>query len=324
MPDGQANIGSLRLAIAEALWHVSANELEDVCIALGLAPSDGDDPMSSKRIYVRRRLHGKTLAELAGIGRRVIDEYGDPDGDVVRALGSMGTQGVDGELKNLIFASTGPKPRIVLRDAINNVIDVVENAEHCLVYDRPLGPDGLTWGDLSDWWADAQGLDADAPATRAALYERLRASVSKQSPPEQAMFRAYRHYYRRDLGGAMPVLLPQVYLHYDPYTLAELATGPGQTLLRQRMDFLLLLPNRARVVIEVDGKQHYADGDRADPARYAEMVREDRALRLAGYEIYRFGAVDLKPAEAGEALAREFFARLLDKHGVEIEFILEA
>ena len=37
-------------------------------------------------------------------------------------------RGADGELKNLIFASTGPKPEIVLRDAINNVIEVTKNA----------------------------------------------------------------------------------------------------------------------------------------------------------------------------------------------------
>ncbi|HEV2813382.1 MAG TPA: hypothetical protein VGW10_09040, partial [Solirubrobacteraceae bacterium] len=212
MAEGQATIGALRSAIAEALWHVSANELEDICVALGLAPSDGDNPMTSKRLYVRRRLHGKSLADLVALGQRVIEEYGDPGGDIVGALGSMGPRGVDGELKNLIFASTGRKPRIVLRDAINNVIDVVENAEHCLVYNRPLGPDGLTWGDLTNWWATHQALDADEAATREALYLRLRASVSNQSPPEQAMFSGYRHYYRRELQGSMPVLLPQVYL----------------------------------------------------------------------------------------------------------------
>lgn len=111
----------------------------------------------------------------------------------------------------------------------------------------------------------------------------------------------------------MPALIPQVYLHYDPYTLRELASGPGQTLARQRMDFLLLLPNRVRVVIEVDGKQHYADGIRADPARYAEMAREDRQLRLAGYEVYRFGAHDLRQAD-GAAKAEAFFEALLARH----------
>jgi hypothetical protein len=47
------------------------------------------------------------------------------------------------------------------------------------------------------------------------------------------------------------------------------------------MDFLMLLPRRVRVVVELDGKQHYSDEDgTADPARYAAMVREDRQLRL--------------------------------------------
>jgi hypothetical protein len=35
-----------------------------------------------------------------------------------------------------------------------------------------------------------------------------------------------------------------------------------------------------------------ADGV-ADPRRYAEMAAEDRALQLAGYEVYRFGAHEL-------------------------------
>ena len=31
------------------------------------------------------------------------------------------------------------------------------------------------------------------------------------------------------------------------------------------------------------------DDGSASPDRYAEMVREDRTLRLTGYEVYRFG-----------------------------------
>jgi hypothetical protein len=87
-------------------------------------------------------------------------------------------------------------------------------------------------------------------------------------------------------------LIPQVYLHYDPYTAARRgAPGP---LSRQRMDFLLLLPHRARVVIECDGKQHYADASgRADPRRNAAMMAEDWELRLKRYEVYRFGGAEL-------------------------------
>lgn len=57
-------------------------------------------------------------------------------------------------------------------------------------------------------------------------------------------------------GASNAPLLPEVWLHWDPRTVKE--RGPN-ALLRFRMDFLLLLPHGTRVVIEVDGKHHYAD-----------------------------------------------------------------
>jgi very-short-patch-repair endonuclease len=78
------------------------------------------------------------------------------------------------------------------------------------------------------------------------------------------------------------------------------------------MDFLLLFSARHRVVIEVDGKQHYAHGDRAEPNLYAEMVAEDRRLRLTGYEVYRFGGAEL--ARPGvDTMLDEFFDQLAER-----------
>jgi very-short-patch-repair endonuclease len=78
---------------------------------------------------------------------------------------------------------------------------------------------------------------------------------------------------------------------------------------------LMLLPDRSRVVIEVDGKQHYADGDAAGLRRYAEMVSAGRKLRLAGYEIYRFGGAELHPDDADvPASVGRFFDELLGRH----------
>jgi very-short-patch-repair endonuclease len=73
-------------------------------------------------------------------------------------------------------------------------------------------------------------------------------------------------------------------------------SADGDALLRFRMDFLLLLPHGQRVVLEVDGSHHYAspDGRRPDPARYADGVRGDRDLKLAGYEVFRFGATEVR------------------------------
>ena len=83
--------------------------------------------------------------------------------------------------------------------------------------------------------------------------------------------------------------------------------------MRERMDFLLLLPRGVRIVLEVDGKQHYAEGDTASPNPYSEMVSEDRRLKLRGYEVYRFGGHELTMPGAADML-RKFFGELLARH----------
>lgn len=218
--------------------------------------------------------------------------------------------GVAGRAKNLIFAADGPKPEIVLADAINNDIRIVRHAEHCLVYPNPIPLNGLRWRDLIVWWAGLTGRSADARQTAGDLYQRLARSLA--SPPEKLLFETYYRHFRHVPGDVLPALVPQIYLHYDPYTVAALGE---KRLLRQRMDFLLLLPAGHRIVIEVDGKQHYSDGDRASPRLYAEMVAADRDLKLAGYEVYRFGGHELH-GPSGEDGVGKFFRRLFAKHAV--------
>ena len=57
----------------------------------------------------------------------------------------------------------------------------------------------------------------------------------------------------------MKARLLRIYLHYDPYTRRQ--RGDEQVLSRQRMDFLMLLEHGVRIVIEVDGRHHYAVKD---------------------------------------------------------------
>jgi very-short-patch-repair endonuclease len=218
--------------------------------------------------------------------------------------------GVEERVKNLIFAADGPKPEIVLADSISNDIQIVKNAEFCLVYDLPIPQTGLLWADLVAWWADQFDASPDIEVERD-LYRRLEKSLS--SEPERLLFDTYFRSLRREFGDRLPALIPQVYLHYDPYTLRELKGA--RRLPRQRMDFLILFSNYERIVIEVDGKQHYADGDKAKPQKYAEMVAADRELRLAGYEVYRFGGYELQ-GEGGRSLVEAFFRQLLRKYGI--------
>jgi hypothetical protein len=232
-------------------------------------------------------------------------------------------------MKNLIFASTGEKPELIFRDAVNNDVEIVKNADKVLIYDRPLPPSGLfLWKDLLAWWQGREGI-VEESAAKDRLYKRLLQSVrAAGSPGEIAIFRGYYERFGRLLEGNLPVLIPQVYLHYDPYTKRE--RGDEEFLVRQRMDFLLMLENGVRIVLEVDGRHHYATEDPktgallADPGRYAIMSRADRRLRLLGYEVYRFGAAEfsdttvspLKIGPDSQSVVSTFFDRLLKKHGI--------
>jgi very-short-patch-repair endonuclease len=82
------------------------------------------------------------------------------------------------------------------------------------------------------------------------------------------------------------------------------------------MDFLLLLPHGHRVVLEVDGATHYSAGGRSDPAVYAKGTRADPELKLAGYEVFRFGATELQNPRNAEPMLRQFFADLFRQFGV--------
>jgi hypothetical protein len=233
----------------------------------------------------------------------------------VRSVEVLGKSG--GPIKNLIFAANGPKPEIVLIDATTNDIKIVKNEEFCLVYDRPIETHGLLWMEIVDWWkgiSRQNGLsEVEAGQT---LYTRLESSLA--SPAEKALWRSYFGIFYHRLGDRFPALIPQVYLHYDPYTIRQL--HGERRLVRQRMDFLLLLSSHARIVIEVDGKQHYAEGERASPKLYAEMVAEDRRLKLAHYEVFRFGGYELT-MQCGIELVEEFFARLFRNYGLVEETI---
>ena len=83
------------------------------------------------------------------------------------------------------------------------------------------------------------------------------------------------------------------------------------------MDFLLLLPNRERVVIEIDGKQHYSEENVASPQRYAEMVSADRDLKLHGYDVYRFGGYELMNEDKSAELIKNFFNSFFKKYDIK-------
>lgn len=161
--------------------------------------------------------------------------------------------GVSGVPKYIIFASIGSKPDIVIDDAVSMDIRVVRFAEQCIIYDQPPPNGDLTWQMLLDWWGKKNASNPENDNFRRDFGLRLRASL--QSEPERVLFDTYFKVFKPKMGDNLPALLPQVYLHYDPRNKNE---RDKPVLARQRMDFLLLLRNSVRIVIEIDGVQHYS------------------------------------------------------------------
>lgn len=157
-----------------------------------------------------------------------------------------------------------------------------------------------------------QQLSSEAEAKRS-LYQRLIRSLPDNSPPQRNLYELYHEIYSSAVQD-LPALLPEVWLHWDPKTVRE--RGP-QALLRFRMDFLLLLPHGQRVVLEVDGSQHYTSADgRPDGTQYAANVRGDRDLKLSGYEVFRFGGTELHDRERARDLLQDFFADMFRRFQV--------
>ncbi len=128
-------------------------------------------------------------------------------------------------VKNLIFASNGYKPEIVIIDATTNDIKITKNADSCLVYDCPI-PGSLLWSDLVVWWVESGKATSDNLDEAAEeLYARLEQSLD--SDPEKVLMRQYFETLQESLGDKLPALIPQVYLHYDPYTVKARRRRPA-------------------------------------------------------------------------------------------------
>jgi very-short-patch-repair endonuclease len=266
----------------------------------------------------QRQLVDAINPQLAGI-RLTLRETGNTDGYPTFHLVATGSR--TGRPKQLIFGSPR-KPDLRLIDVIDSDVEVVDPTGEVLVYDRPIGPAGLRWRDLQDWWSETRQVEDDQQAKRE-LYQRLGSSVPKGSPHQLLLFRLYHDIYRAALQ-ELPALLPEVWRHWDPKTVN---VRGKDALVQFRMDLLLLAPAGARIVLEVDGQTHYAserdaeDGQRhwlPDGNQYARTVAASRDLTLAGYEVYRFGTNELQDKDQARTLVTVFFDSLFRRHSVAV------
>lgn len=269
------------------------------------------EALASSRVLpsepAQRKFIGIVNDTLKACGVHIVVGMGE-DAFLTACLAYVGS-GKQSSPKNLIFAST-TKPDLRLGNALDNDIEVVTGIEDVLIYDRPIGSSGLLWRELQAWYAQTYGIDEGQAKSR--LYQRLKACLPQSSPPQALAFTSFFKAFTTAIP-ELPVLLPEVWFHWDPQTVSRRGKD---ALLRSRMDFLLLLPGGIRVVIEIDGKHHYSTQDgSSSPRLYSEMMAADRALRLVGYEVYRFGASELLEPNAEEVMIG-FYRSLFERYSL--------
>lgn len=128
---------TFRSAIEEALIHTyTRSDLETVFAEeLRLPwPETEKEPTHadySKRDAIKTYTAGWDLPRLVALARRIVAEL-EVTGGLLADLTALLAEydrggGVGTPAKNLIFAANGPKPELVLRDAVNNDIEIVRN-----------------------------------------------------------------------------------------------------------------------------------------------------------------------------------------------------
>lgn len=193
---------AFRLAIEEALIHTyTRQDLETVLAEELKLPWSKTDVQPSENEYTKRDVikgytKGWELPRLVALARRMVAEL-EIAGVLLENLTALLAEyhrggGVGTPAKNLIFAANGPQPELMLRDAVNNDIEITRNGEYCLVFDQPIPANGLSYTKLIEWWRARQSFAGDIPAREMGLdlHNRLRASLGN-NPVEQLVFDVY-------------------------------------------------------------------------------------------------------------------------------------
>ena len=192
---------TLRAAIEDALIYSFTRTNLELVLAEELRltwMNDACDPakVDTKRALIEGYIHPWPLPQLVAFARRLDAELeisGNYLADLRRYVDAYDRGGgVEGPTKNLIFAANGPKPDIVLRDAVNNDIEIVANAEHCLVFEQPIPAEGLRFSHLIRWWRAREGRPEALFDDRAVGHElHRRLALSLDSEAEKVVFEAY-------------------------------------------------------------------------------------------------------------------------------------
>lgn len=205
------------------------------------------------------------------------------------------------KIQYLIFGNSKTKPDIIVRNVFDGDLSIL-NKDKLFVYDKIVN-DSILYKDFNKWQKDNIEILKNYK-----IEENL-------GVIEQKFFKYYKQNYFNE---NHPVLIPQVYLHYDPKTIEERKESLYQNgFYRQRIDFMMVYKGK-RIIIEIDGKEHYSDENgNVDLKKYSIQTHYDREMKFLGYDIFRFGGKEL--GESFDKVLKEFFDNLYKYLDIELD-----
>lgn len=201
--------------------------------------------------------------------------------------------------KYLVFGVSKTKPDIRIKQVIDGDLEVV-NSDDMLVYDQEIG-DSLLYKEFNDWWK--------RNSKKYCWYETKKQLQEKE--------RVVQNFYKANYCAENhPVLIPQVYLHFDPKSKEERKKCKfSESLIFQRMDFLIIYKGK-RIVIEIDGYSHLMTNGKIDMEKYSQQLEYDRTMKFLGYDIFRICNCELEEKNFEKTLDC-FFKNLYTYLGIE-------
>lgn len=175
-------------------------------------------------------------------------------------------------IEYLIFGASKTKPDIVIKDVLEGNLSILNDSD-ILVYSDKIGK-SLIYSDFKKWWQNNSNK-----------YNWYKPE-KQMNEIELKVQCFYKDKYGQD--DKNPVLIPQVYLHYDPLNKKiRKLSNKDAGIKFQRMDFLIIF-NGKRVIIEIDGKEHFQNTE-----EYSKQCKYDRDMKFLGYDVFRLGGHEL-------------------------------
>lgn len=199
---------------------------------------------------------------------------------------------------SIIFAASKEKPSTCASglNGHNIKLDINKKNKSYYVYEGEVNKQGIKRQEIEAWCLNER-------ISKEEFYKNVKESIGSNAKYQRMFYEYYLESIYNKKTKKDFFLFPEVYV--------QLNSTNNDYENKQRVDFLIVLPNNRKVIIEIDGIDHYAekiDGKWiASMKKYTTDRKFDRKMSQLGYTIYRFSNSEIEDKKEIE----KFFDEIL-------------